>query len=469
MAIDTTEANLYGINRGAAQVWDRNRGLDLLAQQYQQDQARKQKQEAQLGDELGKININAAREADLPELMKKYDGIKDTFFKLSQTKDNMERLKLQSQIMSQKQELMNGAALSKQAQQQESEFGKLPLNHPDDLADSFVPNYSKLRKTSIFDPKYKTQAEYLSSNSLLPKFDNMGYAKKILDSSIENIQGKEQRKKDGRLNYTVREEGSRLNYDNVLDKTTQAAMSDPRFRRQLLSTYQGVTPDQAVKLYAQDIYDQNKDAYNKVKEKNVRQYMDAAPNRYLQNRLIDLQLGIGKDKKQDDGVLYRQKTISDMLANKPGSGERLKSLLQAKGNYSNSELDNMIGAPKGSNFIEFRIPQKTIKYTNSDGEEVSKTLDKRTVLIDKRDKNSKIKLNELLSDLTGEKISESKVQTGQSSGKVSGTIYTEQGKQVSNKSNQSTVTMVMPNGATGEIPSDKVEAFLKKYPKARRQ
>lgn len=426
MAIDTTEASLYGINRGSAQVWGRNRGLDLLAQQYQQDQARKQKQESQLGDELGKINMNAAREADLPELMKKYDGIKDTFFKLSQTKDNMERLKLQSQLMSQKQELMNGTALSKQAQQQESEFGKLPLNHPDDLSDNFVPNYSKLRKTSIFDPKYKTQAEYLSSNALLPKFDNMGYAKKILDSSIENIQGKEQRKKDGRLNYTIREEGSKLNYDNVLDKTTQAAMSDTRFRRQLLSTYQGVTPDQAVKLYAKDIYDQNKDAYNKVKEKNVRQYVDEAPDRYYAHKLFDL----AHDKtKDDDSVLYRQKTINDMIGNVEGSGERLKEVLGASGNFTQKELDEMIGAPKGSNFIEFRVPNKTIT-TVVDGEPKVKVIPARTILIDKRKSNSKLKLNQLLNDLTGEKISESKVQTGEPSGKVKNGIYTEQSKQI---------------------------------------
>lgn len=31
------------------------------------------------------------------------------------------------------------------------------------------------------------------------------------------------------------------------------------------------------------------------------------------------------------------------------------------------------------------------------------------------------------------------------------------------------VTMILPNGQSGEIPSDKVNDFLKKYPKAKRQ
>lgn len=171
----------------------------------------------------------------------------------------------------------------------------------------------------------------------------------------------------------------------------------------------------------------------------------------------------GEDKPKDEAALYRQKTIDDMIGNVEGSGERLKSVLSATGYYTESELNNMIGAR--GNYIEFRVPEKTIKYTNSDGNEVSKTLDKKTVLIDKRDANSKLKLNQLLNDLTGEKISESKVQTGQASGKVKGEVFTEKGA----VENKSTVTMILPNGQSGEIPADKVDAFLKKYPKAKRQ
>lgn len=134
------------------------------------------------------------------------------------------------------------------------------------------------------------------------------------------------------------------------------------------------------------------------------------------------------EKETDDATLYRQKTIEDMLGNVEGSGERLKSVLSATGNFNQNELNQMIGAPKGSNFIEFRIPEKTISYKNSQGEDVTKTLNKRTVLIDKSKPDSKLKLNQLLNDLTGEKISESKVQTGNAGGKVKGEVFTEKGK-----------------------------------------
>lgn len=235
--------------------------------------------------------------------------------------------------------------------------------------------------------------------------------------------------------------------DNKKDLLKQYK-GDPQLREQLAAQYgiigEGQELDDLINQQALQ-RTQQKQAYNSV----INQYTELArakANEFLKTnpdytlsrearaarnegradrRLAMAEARLAGGDKEDDGVLYRQKTINDMLGNVEGSGERLKSILSATGNYNDKELDEMIGAPKGSNFIEFRIPEKTIKYTNANGNEVGKVLPKRTVIIDKRKDDSKLKLNQLLNDLTGEKISESKVQTGQPSGKIKSSVFTE--------------------------------------------
>lgn len=420
MAIDRTEVGLYGIGRGAAQVWGENRALNDLQRAVQQDKIFRQKQEEQLSTELGKINIDAAREADLPELMKKYDGLKDTFYKLGQTRDNMERLKLQSQIMSQKQQLLNGVGLSKKAQQEEDTLGKLPLTHADDVVDNFGGMFSKLRGTSIFSPDYRSQAEQLTANALLPKFDNLGYQKKLLESSIENISTPERTIKNGRLNRIVADEGTRLNYDNVLNKTKQAALQDPRFRRNLLNTYQGVNPEQAVELYARDIYDQNKDAYNKVVQKTKGQYTDEAD--WRSRALFQDALIRGRQTSASETINpqvdARKQWIQDIKDFKTGAAERLGSYIESSPEFNfvktapngDKERGNANSKfaitrdpqhPNDNNYFVLDIPARF--KLNAEGEVVAKQ-ERSTVKFNRKSEDFEQKMNDLISNVTGQRM-----------------------------------------------------------------
>jgi len=123
----------------------------------------------------------------------------------------------------------------------------------------------------------------------------------------------------------------------------------------------------------------------------------------------------------DDGTLFRQRWVNDMLGNVPNSGERLKALVSANPNYA-GELKINMGEGKKGDVITFVIPDKIVSYTNAKDELVSKTIKGREVTVNRREQGVKSKLNALLNELTGENIKESKFATGEASGKIKGNV-----------------------------------------------
>lgn len=266
MAIDTTEASLYGTGRGAAYVWGPNKGLQGLQQAYQQDQLRRQKEDAELADQVAKINYDSARDADLPEIMKRYEGVKNTFAKIRGTQNSMERIKLQSELNQQKAELSRAVAISKQAGQQEGELGKLPLSNPDNVSDDFVPSYSRLRKTSVFSPDYQKQAEYITANGIMPKFDSIGTAKKLADASIVNIPEsgvKTQILPDGSKSYYT-ETAKKLDKNALSENVARELQRNRGMRNEVARLYPDMPFQDAVKAYSDDLYEGLKGKYDVV-------------------------------------------------------------------------------------------------------------------------------------------------------------------------------------------------------------
>lgn len=119
-----------------------------------------------------------------------------------------------------------------------------------------------------------------------------------------------------------------------------------------------------------------------------------------------------RGKKQED-VIYRKQFVDDMWNGVAGSGEKLKSIVGAKNGYK----DNL-GISVKDDKITFIIPEKTTTTKDAFGLETVKTTPGRNVTIDRSKPEEKSKLNQLVNELTGENISESKFQTGNSSGKI---------------------------------------------------
>lgn len=150
--------------------------------------------------------------------------------------------------------------------------------------------------------------------------------------------------------------------------------------------------------------------------------------------------------QNDEAVLYRQKTVDDMLNGVEGSGERFKAIVSAMPGYDKDKVENMIGSQ--GNFLEIRIPEKVVEKSDASGTPKQTITPAYTVTIDKRSPEGKLKLNRLLSDITGENVSESKFQTGNATGKVKGAIQTERDRQAAKP--------------TKTVPVSKIESLVGK-------
>jgi len=118
------------------------------------------------------------------------------------------------------------------------------------------------------------------------------------------------------------------------------------------------------------------------------------------------------DGGKDNAVLDRQAWVDEMYDGTANSGERLKAVMSANPEYQD-ELKINIQDKNNPDKITFVIPDRV----TSTG-----TIPGRNVTIDKRVAGGKFKLNELVNQLTGEKINVSKFATGEASGKRKGSV-----------------------------------------------
>lgn len=184
------------------------------------------------------------------------------------------------------------------------------------------------------------------------------------------------------------------------------------------------------------------------------------------------------DVKATSNQIDRQRLVDGMLNEVKGTGEEVGSIMKAKGGYQGN-----LDISKKNGRLVVKVPERVIekfKEDNEGNQKVSSTIiPGKTLTFNKNVPADRVKLNELLNDITGEKVSLSKFNTGNPSGKItSNSPSVQTSTKTTSKGPVNTknttpkvamVTMVLPNGQTGQIPSDKVADFMKKYPKAKRQ
>jgi len=113
---------------------------------------------------------------------------------------------------------------------------------------------------------------------------------------------------------------------------------------------------------------------------------------------------------KDTTPIYRQKLVSDMLTGVPGSGETLTNRLKADPSYDpKTELGIKV---EGDN-IKFTIParRKFDPKANNGAGDYADVQPSHVVTINKQDPNADVELNELVNQLTGEKVDISALRT----------------------------------------------------------
>ena len=465
-----------GIGTGEAQILDTRGSVGKYTAELQRQAAQRAAEQKALQDQLGKVKIDGLRDADKADYFQGFEDWRNTAQKAATSRDFREKANLQSEADKKYAELSNLVNKSKEYNRLHQDISTklLDNNFRDQFTDDAVGLWQQSDKLPLSDPRLVKDPSTLSRQLDLSKVDDK-LAK--IDASLLSKQVEANPVKGARLNAGDLK-GTNLVYNTTVDPKRQAfeyamAYDTDKDLKHYLKTqyadlYASKPEDEAKALAIQDMV--SKRPIQKSRNQFVRDYKE---DNWMEKANYMAALRDKKNGNAEPEVLYRQKAINDMLSGTQGSGELLKGIVASTPGYDPKKVANMIGT-KG-NFIEIRVPERTISKSgvrSADGKIKATASDIITpgynVLIDKRSPDAKTKLNKVISDVTGEKISESKFQTGQASGKIKDVVQTPLTK-TSQQKQTGMVTMVLPNGQTGQIAADKVGAFLKKYPKAKKQ
>lgn len=92
-------ATPHGANvNGAFPVYDTSGNVNLYAKILAKQQAERQAEQKALADQLGKVKIDGLRDADKPEFYNKYNEWKSMPARISQEKDQLKKMQLQSEF-----------------------------------------------------------------------------------------------------------------------------------------------------------------------------------------------------------------------------------------------------------------------------------------------------------------------------------------------------------------------------------
>lgn len=180
--------DLFGIGKGYSQVWQGNKGLEMLAQQDFAARKKKQQDDAELQAEVAKINYDGAKNEDVPHLIDSYSNIKKKYAEYRQATNPKDRIKLYTEIQDEKANFGQRLALSKQNVQLDGEYGKLAITKSDEIADDYHDKFKRFKSLSSFDPERIKLGEDLLKNGLKPKFDEDKYFNEKSKMYVEKVE-----------------------------------------------------------------------------------------------------------------------------------------------------------------------------------------------------------------------------------------------------------------------------------------
>lgn len=174
-----------------------------------------------------------------------------------------------------------------------------------------------------------------------------------------------------------------------------------------------------------DLVKKQNAAYSKVIDDAARA-LDAQADSKFRKDDMNARLGLAysseaRQNRKENAELgqstYRQDWINRMFDGVENSGEELVAAVKGNPEY---EQDLKIQRVKGdASKIVIKVPDKVTKTDNGFGSMTEKRVPGRTVAFDKNDANDKIALNQLINELTGEKVDISALKTFGGKKKVS--------------------------------------------------
>lgn len=405
--------NMYGVGKGAAQVFNSSGIVNAYANQLQQQGLQRQKDQDAYAKELAALNFDGVRQADVATAQKKWSLVKDKYHELSKTDNDSKKLQIRSEIYAIKNDMTAFKKRSIDQQGITNDITKTPLTQNKwQIAPDFGESLKTRESLSIDDPrfaeygveKFQAQAKPLDLNK---EADDMAKfsAKQV------NIEG-------------TRGEG----IDKKYTKTKGLQLDEPAFKTMILKRManDGQFKDESLKGLEptpENLSDVADSYWHIVKDKykpdtTDGNYVDPSGRQLaISKELARYSNSLPSKAGSSNSALFRQDQIVRIMTNEPGSGEELVAAAKGKGIDLTIITSNKTGKPIG------------IKVPQDDAKEVAAY----TVYFNDPDKKQAyIKLNSLISNITGENVNLSTVMTDKGKKQVVG------GKDVKSLKNEPT-------------------------------
>jgi hypothetical protein len=244
--------NLYKTGSGGAYVWQGNAGLEQLRQQDFAERKQKQKQLEELSNDFSKVNLDGAKQEDIPDLTKQYDDIRKSLAVIDSTKDRNERIRLKADYSAKKMNLLNSVYNSKQELQKDAELYKIRLTKHDDLSEEFHNDFNTYRSLPSTDPRRKELEERMSQTMWRPKLDEIAFIKGIAPMVTESVTGQVKQSRYGDGVSFDRQDTEKINADKLKKIIIGKATSEKDTRRYIQSKYPDLPIDKAIDAFTEE-------------------------------------------------------------------------------------------------------------------------------------------------------------------------------------------------------------------------
>jgi hypothetical protein len=408
---------------GDAKVFNPMPAIQQYGQILAQKQAKHEAEVRALGDELAKgYDPNGLRnDADKLEYAKRYKGIKEDAIAAENEKDATKKAMALSGIRQRLTDLSAFSTGSKTLDKFEREAAKEHALHPYVYDDSTSKKLLDQRNRTWDHPdnvkdwsgiergvdpakeevKYdKWRDEVLKHHPATYGTEKISYGQNVF----------------GRKTATGTQERV-IPYQDALEMHLHAATADMDYQKHLQNKYpelQDPNPQKQLAMrVAQDMKDHG-DGDGIHDRPKVKNYEDVAPDKFYEHYNYELNHPkVSPTTAQSNTPTYRQDLVGRILSGSAGSGEELKAKIAADPAYD-GELKIGGGTGKAvKGHLLFTIPPKRVwkQKTATDDAGWYQTAPQREIWIDPSAPNAKIKLNEMINELTGEKVDISALQT----------------------------------------------------------
>lgn len=478
MAVGANSSN-GNIGSGEAQVYGTSPAVNMYAQFIARQNAKREREQQILAQELSQVKTDGLREEDRKGFFDKYQEIKNLAAQVPYEKNSWKRAQQKADVDQQLLELGNYVNNSKMYRDQYKDIQTKFLDNRirDQYTDDAIDQVSASARLPMNDPKFirdfnglARQVDGEKMEKVLSTIEKAQLAKSQWGTPIQTKGS--QGNKSGVMFYNKREvapEEQMAGYLNLYS-------GDPTFRKYVRDQYPDLynqnDENTAKALAIKDFADKRR-AMGTLSETTAPQFKpdwrDKEPS-WLQSyymRQFGTPFKPATEKTTDP--TYFQDLSERMRTGVAGSGEEFSKQLSSNPAYLRGLKINAAD-PKN---IVIEVPAKWKDKRDDDGK-IQRLKEKEgyRVTLDSTDPNQwHSSFARIYRDVTGDGTAvPSKAMTESGKGKVPGGMRNpDQAGKPKTVTDKSMVTVVLPNGQAGQIPANQVDAFLKKYPKAKKQ